>query len=136
MQSFLGSNLGGPLGGFRFVIGVARFIIWLVVTGCHLDYFPRNIGNCSSSQMTNSYFFRGVFPQPPTSHPFLFGMFHEMDHPAIGIYPIFWDKPPEWVETICVVYCLAGYLRLALISLSSPHPVTVTSFHTLIFYSK
>ena len=34
--------------------------------GCHF-YFPINIGLLSSSQLTNSYFSRGVGIQPPTS---------------------------------------------------------------------
>ena len=33
-----------------------NIIYWLVVTGCHEFYFPRNIGFLSSSQLTNSYF--------------------------------------------------------------------------------
>ena len=33
--------------------------IWLVVNGCHLDYFPIHIGLLSSSQLTTSYFSEG-----------------------------------------------------------------------------
>ena len=40
---------------------------WLVVW-LPFFYFPRNIGLLSSSQLTNSYFSEGFFPQPPTSH--------------------------------------------------------------------
>ena len=42
---------------------------WLVVWLPSIFHFPINIGFMSSSQLTNSYFFRGV-AQPPTSHRF------------------------------------------------------------------
>ena len=50
----------------NFSRGVSNYI-WLVVWLPSIWHFPINIGLLSSSQLTNSYFFRGV-AQPPTRY--------------------------------------------------------------------
>ena len=55
-------------------------------------YFPINIGNVSSSQLTHSYFFRGVQPQPPTrcsliSFDFIYGSSLDAHQQALPMDP-------------------------------------------------
>ena len=51
---------------------------WLVVTGCHQFYFPRNIGLRLSSQLTNSIIFQRGGKKPPTSIHTLHQLFYQI----------------------------------------------------------
>ena len=83
-------------------------MIWLVVTGCH--FFPINIGLHSSSQLTNSYFSEGFFPnhQPVMLDGFPLWWFHFLLRQDYGSH-MFFEK---LIETM-MIYLLKWWCYIA-----------------------
>ena len=68
----------------------------IIITGISGDFLwlfnPKNSSRNHLQPLYGGFQFMGV----PLNHPFLFGIFHEVNHPAMGVPPWLWKPPYSW----------------------------------------